>query len=564
MTYLAPVEEMLFVMRHVAGLDVARRVGWLAAPDDDAIAAMLEQAGQFAADRWAVLNQPGDREGAVYDRGAVRTPKGFAAAYRDWIAGGWNGVTAPEAFGGAELPVLLGSALMEIWTSANMGFATCPVLTHGAVDALLAHASPALQERYLGRLVSGEWTATMNLTEPQAGSDLALLRCRAERAADGSYRLFGAKIFITYGEHDFADNIIHLVLARLPDGPAGTRGISLFLVPKILPDGSANDLRCTGIEHKMGIRASPTCSMSYGDGSGAAGWLVGEEHHGLACMFTMMNRARLATGLQGVAVGERALQQARSFAATRRQGRNEAGETVTIAAHPDVKRMVRSMHGAVLASRAIAYTTALAIDEAERRGRPEDAARAGLLTPITKACAGSTAFEVASVGVQVHGGMGYVEETGAAQHLRDARIIPIYEGTDGIQAIDLVTRKLMRDHGAAVRAEIGRLRAAAEMAARTQSLARLATRTGDAVEALAEATDWLLSPGCREAERLAVAWPYMALFGLAAGGGYLAAGAAAASDACLAAIRCHADHALTAAPGLARRVTDGADSILID
>jgi hypothetical protein len=304
--------------------------------------------------------------------------------------------------------------------------------------------------------------------------------------------------------------------------------------------------------------------MSYGDGSGAIGWLVGEEHRGLACMFTMMNRARLATGLQGVALAERALQQARSFAATRRQGRNEAGETVTIDAHPDVKRMVRGMHGAVLASRAIAYTTALSIDAAERRGTTEDIARAALLTPVAKACAGSAGFEVASVGVQVHGGMGYVEETGAAQHLRDARIISIYEGTDGIQAIDLVTRKLTRDGGAAVRAEIALLRAGAETAAQKTSLGRLATRTGDAVEALAEATDWLLAPGRPEAERLAVASPYMALFGLAAGGAYLAPGADSAPDPCQAAIRCHADHALTAAPGLARRVTDGAESILID
>jgi hypothetical protein len=304
--------------------------------------------------------------------------------------------------------------------------------------------------------------------------------------------------------------------------------------------------------------------MSYGDGGGAVGWLVGEEHRGLACMFTMMNRARLATGLQGVALAERALQHAGSFAATRRQGRNEAGDTVTIDAHPDVKRMLRGMHGAVLASRAIAYTTALAIDAAERRGTPDDIARAALLTPVAKACAGSTGFEVASVGVQVHGGMGYIEETGAAQHLRDARIISIYEGTDGIQAIDLVIRKLLRDRGAAVRAEIGRLRAAAETTARTLSFARLATRTGDAVEALAEATEWLLSPARGEAEILAVATPYMALFGLAAGGGYLAAGAAAAPSTCLAAIRCHADHALTAAPGLARRVKDGAESILND
>jgi alkylation response protein AidB-like acyl-CoA dehydrogenase len=564
MTYEAPVGEMLHTLRHVAGLDAARRDGWLDAPDDEAIAAMLDQAGSFAAGRLATINLSGDRQGARFEAGTVRMPDGFAAAYGDWAAGGWNGVTAPEAFGGAGLPVLLGTALMEIWTSANMSFGLCPVLTHGAIEALAEHAAPALREAYLPKLVSGEWTATMNLTEPQAGSDLALLRSRAERAGDGSYRLRGAKIYITFGEHDLAENIIHLVLARLPDAPAGTRGISLFLVPKILPDGTRNDLRCTGIEHKLGIHASPTCSMSYGDADGAVGWLVGEEHRGLACMFTMMNRARLATGLQGVAVAERALQQARDYAATRRQGSDATGHTVAIAAHPDVRRMLGGMHGATMAARAVAYTTALAIDEAERRRTPEAIARAALLTPVAKAYAGSTGFDVASTGVQVHGGMGYVEETGAAQHLRDARIIPIYEGTDGIQAIDLVTRKVVRDGGIAARREIARLRAAAEAAARTNSLGRIATRAGDAVEALAEATDWLLAPGRGEAERLAVASPYLSLFGLAAGGGYLAGGAAEAPDAWVSALRIHSDHALVAAAGLARRVTEGAESVLID
>jgi alkylation response protein AidB-like acyl-CoA dehydrogenase len=560
---------MMFTLRHMAGLDSARDAGWLDIPEDAAIEAMLEQAGSFASARLAPLNVPGDREGARLQDGVVRMPQGFAAAYRDWAEGGWNGVCAPEAFGGAGLPVLVGTALMEIWTSANMSFGLSPVLTQGAIDALVAHGTPALQAAWLGRLVSGEWTATMNLTEPQAGSDLALLRTRAERAGDGTYRVRGQKIYITYGEHDMAENIVHLVLARLPDAPPGTKGISLFLVPKILPDGTRNDLRCTGIEHKLGIHASPTCSMSYGDGAGAVGWLVGEEHRGLACMFTMMNRARLATGLQGVAVAEAAWQQARAFAAERRQGSNAAGETVAIAAHPDVARMLRGMHGATLAARAIAYTTALAIDEAERTHAHDAEARAALLTPIAKAIPGATGFAVASQGVQVHGGMGFVEDTGAAQHLRDSRIIPIYEGTNGIQAIDLVVRKVVRDRGAAAWAEIARLRAAARDAATANAaaLGPIAARTGDAVEALAQATDWLLAPGRGERERLAVAHPYLELFGLAAGGAYLARGAVAAlredaPEGFLSAARVHAAHALAAAPGLAASVMTGADAVL--
>jgi alkylation response protein AidB-like acyl-CoA dehydrogenase len=409
----------------------------------------------------------------------------------------------------------------------------------------------------------------MNLTEPQAGSDLALLRSRAERAGDGTYRVRGQKIYITYGDHDMADNIVHFVLARLPDAPAGTKGISLFLVPKILPDGSHNDLRCTGLEHKLGIHASPTCAMSFGDAAGAVGWLIGEEHRGLVCMFTMMNRARLATGLQGVAVAEAAWQQARAFAAERRQGSNEMGQTVAIEAHPDVARMLRTMHGATLASRAIAYTTALAIDEAERTRAPAAEARAALLTPVAKSIAGAAGFAVASLNIQVHGGMGFVEETGAAQHLRDSRIIPIYEGTNGIQAIDLVTRKVLRDRGEAALAEIGRLREAARLAAESNApaLGPIAPRTAEAVESLARATDWLLTPGRDARDRLAVATPYLELFGLALGGACLARGAVAAlreaaPPGFLAAVRVHAAHALSAAAGLAETVTQGAEAVL--
>ncbi|MFD1332595.1 acyl-CoA dehydrogenase family protein, partial [Methylopila musalis] len=471
MTYRAPVDDILFTLDHAAGLAAAREQGLYDALDRETFAAILAEAGGFAEDVIAPLLRSGDRHGARFADGAVTTPPGFKEAYRDWAAAGWNGVLADEAWGGQGLPAALWAATTELWASASIAFGLCPMLTQGAIEALQSHGSDELKALYLPKLVSGEWTGTMNLTEPQAGSDLALLRARAERAGDGTYRLFGQKIFITYGEHDASDNIVHLVLARLPDAPEGTRGISLFLAPKFIPDaegrpGARNDVACVGVEEKLGIHASPTCTMAFGDAGGAVAYLVGEEHRGLACMFTMMNNARLGVGLEGVAVAERATQQALAFAAERRQGRAPGYEgAAPIAAHPDVRRMLLTMRAQTAAARAICYRAAVEIDRARATADADEARaateRASLLIPIAKAFSTDTGCEVASLGVQVHGGMGFIEETGAAQLLRDARITPIYEGTNGIQAIDLVTRKLPQSGGAIVASEIERLRASA-------------------------------------------------------------------------------------------------------
>ncbi|PWC31601.1 acyl-CoA dehydrogenase [Azospirillum sp. TSO22-1] len=581
MGFTAPVDEIVFTLEHVAGLGAVVRDGLFPSLDDELVRALLGEAGAFAEGVLAPLNRPGDQEGVRFADGAVRTPAGFREAYRQWAEAGWNAVAAPEAWGGAGLPVMLNTAVMEMHTSACMAFGLGPVLTQGAVDALLAHAGPEIQARYLPKLVSGEWTATMNLTEPQAGSDLALLRTRAVPAGDGSYRITGQKIFITCGEHDLSDNIVHLVLARLPDAPAGTKGISLFVVPKRLvgPDGSPgalNDVRCAGVEHKLGLHASPTCTMVFGDNGGAVGWLVGEENRGLNCMFTMMNRARLATGLQGVSIGERAYQQALAFAQERRQGRAPgAAGTSPIIDHPDVRRLLLTMRALTAAGRAIAYATAEAIDRAEHGGDAAAQERADLLTPVTKAFCTEAGIEVASLGIQVHGGMGFVEETGAAQHLRDVRITSIYEGTNGIQAIDLVTRKLPRRGGAPAAALIAGWRAVADQAYRADAaeLGALAPRLGEALDALEEATAWLLDPARDAEEALAGATPYMRLLGLTAGGALLAKGALAAlglrrggsGDPALtgrvATARFYAENLLTDAPGLARAATGGAGAL---
>ena len=539
MTYRAPVSDIAFTMRHVAGLDRAVADGLHPELGADLAAAILEEAGRFANDVVAPLNREGDRLGATLKDGVVTTAPGWKEAYRAWTEAGWNALPGPVEFGGQGLPTLLNSACVEMWNAASMAFGIGPILTMGAIEALVRHGSEDLKSRYLENLVSGRWTATMNLTEPQAGSDLAALRTRAEPAGDGTYRIAGQKIFITYGEHDLTDNIVHLVLARLPDAPAGTRGISLFLVPKILPDGTVNDVRCHSIEHKLGIHASPTCTMIFGDRGGAVGWLVGEENRGLACMFTMMNNARLAVGLQGVAIAERAYQQALAYASERRQGRaiGAAEGMSPIALHPDVQRNLLTMKALTAAARAICYMTAEAIDRAhlepDEAGRRRAYERASLLTPVAKAFATDIGVEVASLGIQVHGGMGYVEETGAAQHLRDARIAPIYEGTNGIQAIDLVTRKLPLSGGAAVHAEIAAMRAVVTrlMKEGTPAFGATAPRLRDAIDSLDRATSHLLRAlsGNAPDEALAGATPYLRLFALARGGAALAQGALAAS-----------------------------------
>ena len=539
MTFRAPVDDLLFVMTHGAGLGEGLESGLYPDLDDGMAATLLAEAGKFAESVIAPINRAGDAHGASLANGVVTTAPGWVEAYGHWREGGWNGVCAPLEHGGMGLPHLLQAACLDLWNGANMAFTLAPLLTFGAIDALVEHGSPELQARWLGKLVSGEWTATMNLTEPQAGSDLAALRARAERAGDGSYRVFGQKIYITYGEHDMTDNIVHLVLARLPDAPAGTRGISLFLVPKFLPGvdgspGARNDLRCTGLEHKMGIHGSPTCSMSFGDNEGAVGWLIGEENKGLACMFTMMNAARLAVALQGVGIGERAFQQALAFAMERRQGKS-ARHTGTgmspIAYHPDVRRMLMTMKALTQAARVICYMTANSIDLSHRltdpAARQAASERAGLLTPVAKAFATDIGSEVASIGVQIHGGMGYIEETGAAQHLRDARIAAIYEGTNGIQAMDLVMRKLGLSGGGAMAREVADMR---QMIAQAQAAGErftdMATRLGEALDALERAAAFLGAAPSEAA--LAGATPFLRLFALARGGTGLAALALAA------------------------------------
>ena len=581
MSYRAPVAEMVFAMRHVAGLDRAIAEELHGDLSLDLVETILDEAGKFANEELAPLNRSGDLEGLAFNDGAVAMPRGFKEAYRAWTAAGWNALPGPEAYGGQGLPTLLNSACVEMWNSACMSFGLAPLLTMGGVEALAQHGSDELKGRYLAKVVSGEWTATMNLTEPQAGSDLNAIRSRAERASDGTYRITGSKIFITYGEHDMVDNIVHLVLARLPDAPPGTRGISLFLVPKLLPDGTRNDVRCHSIEHKLGIHASPTCTMVYGDAGGATGFLIGEENRGLACMFTMMNNARLAVALQGVAIAERAYQGALAYAKERRQGRapGSAGDGMSpIIAHPDVKRMLMTMKAVTGAARCICYLTAEAIDRAHRsrdeaaRGIAQE--RASLLTPVAKAFSTDIGCEVASLGVQVHGGMGFVEETGAAQHLRDARINPIYEGTNGIQAIDLVLRKLPLSKGDAVRRQIAAMRATLQRLVKeaTPAFGSTGARLREAVESLDRATSFMLkaAAGNQPEAALAGATPYLRLFALAQGAAGLAEAALAASAAAaagdtdpahparIALCRFFAENVATAARGLEESVIFGA------
>ncbi|MDQ4136583.1 MAG: acyl-CoA dehydrogenase, partial [Pseudomonadota bacterium] len=540
MTYRAPVADLAFTLRHVAGLDRAIQDGLYGDLTLDLVESILEEAGRFANDAIAPLNRVGDAYGTPLKDGAVTMPPGWKETYRAWSEAGWNSLTGPTEYGGQGLPVLLNSACVEMWNSSCMAFGLGPLLTMGGIEALAAHGSEELKERYLPKVISGEWTATMNLTEPQAGSDLSALRARAVRAGDGTYRITGQKIYITYGEHDLTDNIVHLVLARLPDAPPGTRGISLFLVPKVLPDGTRNDLRCHSVEHKLGIHASPTCTMIYGDNGGATGWLIGEENRGLACMFTMMNNARLAVGLQGVAIAERAYQQALAYANERRQGR-APGQTIEgmspIIAHPDVRRMLLTMKALTQAARSICLLTAEALDRSHREtdpaARKAASERAALLTPVAKAFSTDVGVEVATIGVQVHGGMGFVEETGAAQHLRDARILPIYEGTNGIQAIDLVTRKIGRENGAPVLGLIEDMNEAVEALGTTGDprFGHMPGHLREAVTAWAAATKWLLDTARSREELLSAATPYLRLFGTALGGALLGKGVLGARSA---------------------------------
>ncbi len=568
MSYHAPLDDMLFSLRLAAGEGAFEKGGLYEDLGGGVLESTLSEAAKLAAEQLLPLDKIGDSVGARYFDGHVTTAPGWREAYAQWIAGGWNSLAASPEYGGLGLPGLLGAACMEIWNGANMAFALCPLLGQGAIEAIEAHASDALKQAYLHKIVSGEWTATMNLTEPQAGSDLSMVRASAVRVEDGSYRLRGQKIFITYGEHDLSDNIVHLVLARLPAAPAGTRGISLFLVPKFLPGDNGrfirpNDLRCAGIERKLGVHASPTCTMIYGDAGGATAWLVGEEHKGLACMFTMMNNARLAVGLQGVALAERAAQMAHAYALERRQGRGGASHgqaAARIVEHPDVKRMVLTMKALTQAARAICYETAVSMDRARRDGdrcRAREAnERAGLLTPVAKAFSTDIGNEVASLGVQIFGGMGFIEETGAAQLMRDARILPIYEGTNGIQAVDLVGRKLRFDNGAALRRELADMWRIVEIGADFAAI----DAVREAVNALDAASQFLLDADPSLA--LAGATPYLRLFALARGATLLLKGALAGDRQRAALARFFADNIAIAAPSLARTVIKGGPSLL--
>jgi len=567
MTYRAPVADIAFALLHASGFSAALAEGLYGELDRETAEAVLEEAGKFAADVIAPLNSVGDKFGTPFKDGEVTMPPGWKEAYTSWAAAGWNGLAAPAEWGGQDLPHALNAACIEMWNSASMAFAIGPVLTMAAIDALHAYGSRDLQQRYLGKLTSGEWMGTMQLTEPQAGSDVGALRSKAERNGDGTYRISGQKIFITYGEHALTDNIIHFVLARLPDAPSGTKGISLFLIPKFLPDGTRNDVRAHSVEHKLGIHASPTCTMVYGDNGGAVGYLVGEEHKGMAAMFTMMNRARLAIGLQGVGIAERAMQQALAYARERKQG--AAGAIIH---YPDVKRMLLTMRALTGAARAICYATAVALDRSLREkdadARQTAHERASLLTPVAKAFSTDIGIEVASLGVQVHGGMGFVEETGAAQHYRDARIAAIYEGTNGIQSLDLVTRKVPLQGGRTVALYLDELRStvADVQASNAPAFGETAARLSEAVDALERATQWLLAQKGSDAA-LAGATPYLRLFGNAAGGCLLAEQALAAqrlsTDGAgrIALARFFAENIAVAASGLERSVTEGADSI---
>jgi acyl-CoA dehydrogenase len=555
--------------------------------DADTVAAILEEAGRFAAEELAPLNRVGDETGARLEGGEVKLPPGWIEAHRKWREAGWAALPGPKEYGGQGLPCALGMAAAELWASANTAFSLAPMITQGAVEALAQHGSEALKALYLPKMISGEWSGSMQLSEPQAGSDMRFVKTKAVPQADGSYRLTGSKIFITYGEHEMTENIIHMVLARLPDAPPGVKGLSLFLAPKFLvnPDGSLgarNDILCAKLEHKLGIHASPTCVMNHGDNGGAAAWLVGEPNRGLHAMFTLMNRSRLGVGVQGAALADRACQAALAYAKERRQGTAEGfseTESVPIVRHPDVRRMLLNMKAKTEAARAICYACATAIDGSSLGGgSPENAratALAALLTPVAKAFSTDVAVDVSSEAIQVFGGMGYIEETGAAQHYRDARISPIYEGANGIQAIDLVTRKLPMGKGEVMRGFIAGLQeiAKATRAANIPELGATADQLDGAIRTLGEASLWIggaLASNRREAA-LAGATPYLRLFGLTCGAALLAKGALAATrlNAGDETVRLRtllarhfAEHILPEAQSLKAAVTSGCEAVL--
>jgi alkylation response protein AidB-like acyl-CoA dehydrogenase len=588
-TYTAPLRDMQFVLTELAELDAVSKLPGCEEASPELAAAILEEAARFAQTVLAPLNRGGDIEGTRLDEDEVRTPTGWRDAYRAFTQAGWASLAAPRDYGGQGLPRILAAPVKEMWKSANLAFSLCPMLTEGAVEALAHCGSGELKATFLPRMVSGDWSGTMNLTEAHAGSDLATVRTRALRQADGTYRLFGQKIFITYGDHDLTDNIVHLVLARTADAPEGVRGISLFAVPKYLLNGDGgrgahNDVRCVALEHKLGIHASPTAALAYGDAGGALGYLVGEERRGLEYMFVMMNEARFAVGLEGIAVGERAYQQALAYARERRQGRDAAGgaHNVAIIRHADVRRMLMTMKARVEAARALAYCVAAATDVArgdpDERRRAESQALVDLLIPVVKGWSTEMGIEMASLGIQVHGGVGYVEETGAAQHLRDARITTIYEGTTGIQAADLAGRKIVRDDGVAIRALIARIDALDVELSKSDSEDIMVVRRklSLGLRSLAASVDWMLDTSKKNlAPVLAGAVPFLQLLGTVCGGWQMARAALAAQRrlaagdpdaeflrAKILTARFYADHVLSLAPAYADATINGAAATL--
>jgi alkylation response protein AidB-like acyl-CoA dehydrogenase len=587
--YRAPLKDMQFLVHEVLGLEQVNCLPAFREAGAELVDQILEEAARFANGVLSPLNWAGDRQGARLEAHGVSTAPGFRDAYLQFVQSGWNGLTAELEYDGQGLPRIVGTPVSEMWHASNMAFTLCPLLTQGAIEAIRLCGSEALRARFLPRMISGEWTGTMNLTEPQAGSDLAALRTKAIPDGD-HYLVRGQKIFITYGDHDYTDNIIHLVLARTPDAPEGVKGISLFVVPKVLLNadgslGAANDVRCVSIEHKLGIHGSPTCVMAYGDREGAIGYLVGEENRGLEYMFIMMNAARFAVGLEGVGIAERAYQQALAYARERVQGTpvgGKPGVRQSIFHHPDVRRMLMHMRARIEGARALAYYAAVRMDLADQH--PDAEVRRGhqscvdVLIPVIKGWSTEMAVEVASLGIQVHGGMGYVEETGAAQHLRDARITTIYEGTTGIQANDLVGRKFLRDRGQAMRSLIGEIEC--ELAGLTQhahpQVRAIVAAEQAALGELKRAGLWVLAVGAeRPVEAYAGAWPFLKLAGNVLCGFVMTRAAAVAAariaaetgdlafyDAKIKTARFFADHILSECGGLALEITEGGASVM--
>src|SRR5437867_5706143 len=576
--YRAPLKDMKFVLNELAGLgDVAKLPGYGEATPDT-VDAILEEASKFASGVLDPINYSGDQEGSKWADGNVRTPKGFREAYKQFCEGGWNALPFEAEWGGQGLPRLVSTPVQEMWKSSNMSFSLCPLLTQGAIEALLLRGSPELQRRYLPKMVEGSWTGTMNLTEPQAGSDLSLVRTRAERQGE-HFLISGQKIFITYGEHDMSENIVHLVLARTPEAPEGVKGISLFVVPKFMEDGKRNTAKCASIEHKLGIHASPTAVMVYDK---AIGYVVGEENRGLEYMFIMMNAARFAVGLEGVAIAERAFQRALAFSRERLQGRDlvAGGKTVPIIRHPDVRRMLMLMKSQAEAMRALAYTTAAAMDFAHKSGNPVERKRhqayVDLMIPVVKGGITEAGIEIASLGVQVHGGMGFVEETGAAQYLRDARITTIYEGTTGIQAMDLVGRKIAREGGETAKQWLAELKTFDAGLARSKhpDVQAFRNQFSPGVQALADCVEFIVASSAKDPRpAFAGAVPFLKLMGIVAGGWQRGRAALAAErklqtgdtkflEAKIATARFYADHVLVQAPALRNTMVNGAAGVM--